>query len=132
MLNIAPLEYERWAVLVSPLLIPEAERVGAKPPPRLAEPVDPVSAEIYRHGWVAGGRPKGPGTRSTEVPRKSHERNPEHPLEGPHPTDLNLLFRVPIEILESSQDRPVVDARNVTGLYEHPGNPLATTVRLSG
>ncbi len=98
MLNIAPLDYERYAVLVSPLLVPDAARVEAKPPPRHAEQLGPVSAALNRPGLRTGEGLNGSDSRPMELGPKTPERDPEHPLNGPHPTDLSLFFRRPSEI----------------------------------
>ena len=103
---IAPLDYERWAVLVSPLLMPGAGHVGAKAPPRQAEQLGSVNATLSGTGSRAGEGLREPVSRSMGLGQISLERDPEHPLDGPHPTDLNWFFQLPGGFRESMQAQP--------------------------
>jgi len=132
MSDIAPLDYERWAVLVSPLLVPGAQQVEAKPPPRHAEQTGPVSAAPSGTGSRASGDQMGLGARPAKLPRRAFERDSEHPLNGPHPTDLNWFFRLPNETRDSMRDQPAIEPRRIVRLYEHPEKTRGTTVRVSG
>ena len=132
MLNIAPLDYERWAVLVSPLLVPGAPHVEAKPPPRHAEHLGPVSAALSGTGSRAGEGLREPVSRLMGLRRKTLERDQARPLNEPHPTDLSLLFPLPNGIFNSAQNQPAIDPRIVMELYDHPENTRGTTVRISG
>ncbi|MFQ5763392.1 MAG: hypothetical protein ACE5GT_00545 [Rhodospirillales bacterium] len=132
MSEIAPLDYERWAVLVSPLLAPGAAYVEAKQPPRHAEQLGPVSAALNRPGSRAGEGLNGSDSRPMELGPKTLERDPEHPLNGPHPTDLNWFFQLPSGVRDSMQNQPALDPQKVTERYEFPEKPRGATVRLSG
>ncbi|NQV84559.1 MAG: hypothetical protein HQ494_12135 [Rhodospirillales bacterium] len=132
MLNIAPLNYERWAVIVSPLQGQGAEHVEAQSSPRQVEQTGPVSAALSGTSSGAGETLRESDSRELEVRRNSFNRNPEHPLNRPHPTDLSLLFQLPIEILNSLRNKPTLDPRTVTGLYDRPENKRGTTVSVSG
>lgn len=131
MMIIAPLDYERYAVFVSPLLVPEANPAGARIPPRQTEPMDPVSAEPDRTGWSAGDQVKASDSRTVEIPPSTLDRGPEHPLIGPYPTEVRRLFQVPIQILESPPGPAELVPRKVTELYEFQDNTLSVTVRTS-
>ena len=128
---IAPLDYERWAVLVSPLLAPGAGHVEAKQPPRHAEQLGPVSGELNRPGSRTGEELRKPDFRLMGMRRKSLERDQEHALNGPHPTDLNWFFQLPSGVRDSMQDRPALDPRTVTGLYDRPESARGITVSVS-
>lgn len=120
MSDIAPLNYERWAVLVSPLQGQDAVHAGAKPTPKQLEQTGPVSAALSGTSSGAGETLKKSDSREIEARRKSLERESEHPLNGPHPTDLNWFFQLPGGVRESLQDRPVPGPRIVSGLYDRP------------
>ncbi len=54
---ITPLDYERYAVLVSPLLVPGAAHVEAKQVPRRVDQLSPVASTSYGFN---SGRPSTP------------------------------------------------------------------------
>ncbi len=132
MADIAPLDYERWTVLVSPLLAPGAAYVEAKPPPRHAEQLGPVSTALNRPVSRTGEGLKGSDSRPMELGPKTLECDPEHPLNGPEPTDLSLFFQRPSEICNLTQNQPAIDAWKAAGLCEHPESTHGTTVSDSG
>lgn len=129
---IAPLDYERYAVLVNPLLAPGAEHTEAHPPTRQTEQPGPVNAALSGTSSRAGEGLREPVSRPMEVRRKSFERGPEPPLNEPYPTDLNWFFQLPSGVRESAQGRPVLDPWIVTGLYDHPETPRGATLSVSG
>ncbi len=131
MVIIAPLDYERYAVFVSPLVVPEANPVGARIPPRQTEPTDPVSAEPDRAGRSAGDQVKASDSRTVEISPFTLDRDPEHPSNGPHPTAVSRLDQVPIQILDSPPDTSELMPRKVTELYESRYKTQSVTVRTS-
>ncbi|MDA1089574.1 MAG: hypothetical protein O3A85_04585 [Proteobacteria bacterium] len=110
MLNIAPLNYELWAVLVSPLQGQDAGQVEARPTPRQTKQTEPVSAALSGTSSGAGETLRKSDSRGMEARRNSFERDSEHPLNGPYPTDLNWLFQLSGGVRDSMQDRPIPDA----------------------
>ena len=132
MMNIAPLDYERYAVLVNPLSVPDAAHVDANPPPRRIEQIAQVSTKLSRPDSRAGEELKGHGSRPTDLRRKLTEHDPGHPLNAPHPTDLNWLYQIPNEAGKSIQDQPTIAPLTVVELYDRPGKTRGATVRISG
>ncbi len=132
MLIIAPLDYERYAVLVSPLLVPGAQHAEAKPPPRRTEQLGPVNAALSGTGSRTGEGMREPVSRPMGLRRKTLELDQERLLNGPHPADLSLLFPLPNEIFNSARNQPALDPRKVTELYKHPETTRGSSVRISG
>jgi len=131
-MEIAPLDYERYAVLVSPLLVPGAGPVQAKPPARAAGPAGPVSVDYNRAGPQASRGPNGHDPRLTGTGRRAFGDGSTQPASTPRPPDGNWFFQLPNETRESIQDQPAVDPRKATELYEHQDNARGATVRVSG
>lgn len=133
MLNIvAPLDYERWAVLVNPLLVPSAVQVEAKSPPRQAEQLGAVNAALNGTSSRAGEGLREPISRSMGLGRNSIERNSASPLTVPPPTDLNWFFQLPGGARGSMQDRPAIDPQKVAELYVSPETAPSTTLSVLG
>ena len=131
MLNIAPLDFERLPILVSPLQIPAIPGDAVKPLSRTTEPVAPVGTEPNRHGSAADGIPQGTEFRPAGPKMSALDRDPEHPLDGPHPTDLSWFFQIPDGTRNLAQEYPEMSLQQVTGLYELPRETPDAIMRIS-
>ena len=131
MLNIAPLDYERYAVLVNPLLIPGPVNVAVKPPQRRTEPVNPASADLGNLGSSAGNAVKSLSAVPARTRTATPDRDLLYALNRPHPISLNRLAQVPSKIWEAEQFQPGTVPRRVAELYESPGEAPRETIRLS-
>jgi len=132
MLDIAPLNYERWAVVVSPLQVPGGQHGESSPPLRQTERLGQVNASLSGTSSRAGEGLREPVSRSMELRQETHKRDPAPPLNGSYPTDFNWFFLLPDGIRNLMQDRPALDPRKVTGLYDHPESVRGATVSISG
>lgn len=129
MSDIAPLDYERYAVLVSPLQIPETYSPPSVKPGREVETLSQVSADMRRPATSARND-RGAFTEQRDTARRGpSEREGDHPLNGPFPTDLGY----PPALLESPAS-PVfgADFDRVARLYEQGERPPAPTTVVAG
>jgi len=129
---IAPLDYERWAVLVNPLLVPGGQHGESGPSPRQAEQLGQVNASLSSTSSRAGEGLREPVSRSTGLRQETQKREPAPPLNGPHPTDFNWFFLLPNGSRGLMQDLSAPVSRIVAGLYDHPKTTRGATVSVSG
>ncbi len=132
MFDIAPLNYERWAVMVSPLLVdstPDAKPASAA---RHAEQTAQLSVSPRLLGSRTGEGLIEQKIRPMEVPRKSLERNSEPPLNGQPPGEWLVILPLPNGIFNSAPSQPALDPAKVTELYKHSEPTRGPAVRISG
>ncbi len=132
MLNIAPLDYERYAVLVNPLPAADARHIDAATPSRRVEQTDPVSTALGRADPQVGKEIKGRNFGLAVIKGEPIERDSEQPLNEPHPTDLNWFYQASNEARNSILDQPAIDPRAVIELYERPQKTPSAIVRVLG
>ncbi|PCI37445.1 MAG: hypothetical protein COB46_13435 [Rhodospirillaceae bacterium] len=128
MVDFAPLNYERYTVIVSPLMIPMADSVMPNSRPQGTEAVTPKRTNF--------DLPKGqPFTDKTEKARASfgNKAQPEiqHPapltFSGP-PSQLNTSSYLNLLRESGRSYSPVY----VAGLYEAQSAPANRTINLQG
>jgi len=130
--DIAPLNYERWAVIVSPLLVPDAPEGGYAVPLRHPEGLVQVGASLGR----LDSRKKESLIEQTFQPvgvrRKVPERKPAPPPATSHPPEWVLRQPLPMGTLASARNDSVVDIRKAIEAYA-PRQPTPDpSVRVSG
>ncbi len=132
MLNIvAPLSYERYAVLVSPLLVPDVLPVTAKPPSRQVEQLAPVNPTSRRAGSHPEAVLKKSISQTVDVPQSSPVQSRTRPLHGPPLPDARNFLSLPVHSVGSMRDQTIPDPRKLVRLYEHPENPRAIAMNIS-
>ena len=132
MVDIAPLNYERWAVIVSPLLVSDAREVKPTTASRHAEQLTQVSAALSH---LDSRKKEGLIEQNIQpmvLRRKTLERNSEPPLTESHPAEWLLLLPLPNGIFNSARNQPALDPRKITELYDHPETTRGPAVRISG
>ena len=132
MVDIAPLNYERWAVIVNPLQAPDTRGERAPAEARHTEQLIQVSPSLNR----LDTRKKASLIEQTLMPaavrRKIIERKPVASPVTSHPAGWVLRQPLPIEIFTSAGDQPAPDPGKVIELYTPPEIPPGPGVRLSG
>jgi len=131
MLIIAPLDYERYAVLVSPLLIPGVLHAEAKQPPKRVEQLRPVSPASSYSGSQTNEVPKNSGPRAVDVQKSTPAHNRVRPQRGPPATALSGVSRFPSGSHSLVEGQSPPSPQKVVGLYEHPENTRGTTMHIS-
>lgn len=132
-LPIAPMDYERYAVLFSPLLVPDAPRAEAPPPSRQVDQLDPVRPTFRRfdsradHGLpdATFGLARNPAVVLTE-------RGTLQPSSATYAADQTWLFQLPNDLRETIQEPPNPLPATVTGLYGHEEKVSGSAVRVTG
>lgn len=123
MLPIAPLNYERYTVVVSPLLVPDAAPAKAALAARETEPVTPLSAELYRHGSAAGEQMKQANS-SIKFDAVKWRRGPEHPFNAPLPIDLPRTNSLSPAVLRLMDGKTEITPWQGSKRYELPEKAL--------
>ncbi len=132
MFDIAPLNYERWAVMVSPLLVDSAPDVKPASAARLAEQLAQLSVSPRLLGSRTGEGLIEQNIHPMELRRKSLERNSEPPLNGQPPAEWLLLLPLPNGIFNSAPSQPASDPGKVMELYKRSEPTRGPAVRISG
>jgi len=131
-LNYAPLNYERWAVMVSPLHGIEAPGVVPGFGARQAEELTQVSAATSRLDSRKKESLIEQTIRPGKVRRKILKRKSAPPPLTSHPAGWALSQPLPDGIYASARNPLTVDPRKVTELYKHPEPARVPSVRISG
>ncbi len=132
MAEIAPLTYERWAVIVSPLQGGEAPGVLPGSGARNAEQLTQVSASLNRLDSRTKESLIEQSIQPVKVRRKIPKPKSEPPSITSHTAEWVLLQPLPNEIFNSDRNQPVLDPRKITELYKHPEPTPGPAVRISG
>lgn len=132
MFDIAPLNYERWAVMVSPLLVDSAPDVKSIAAARHAEEFTQLSASPRTLGSPIGEGLTEPDIRPEELRRKTLKRESEPASITSHPAEWLLVQPFPSGIFNSAPNQPALDPGKVTELYKHPEPTRGPAVRISG
>lgn len=132
MLNVAPLDYERYAVLVSPLEVPGIAAPRAVTPHREIEELAQTSSNLDRRASLAQNDLETRTDQRSGSQRHQADRETGHPSDSPHPTDFGL----PAELFESARQTPRQffehDFRRATDLYENHRIQTAATTLVEG
>lgn len=132
MAEIAPLNYERWAVMVSPLLVPDAQNAKSTAASRHAEQLTQVSAAPSRLGSRTDEGSIGQNNQPVGLRRKTLDRRSESPATESRPAERLLSLPLPNGIFNTAQNQPALDPRKVTELYEHPETTRGRGVSILG
>ncbi len=134
MLPIAPLDYERYAVAHSPLLVAVAEAgYGvASVRTRNTEPVAPATTTQGRRKPVAQYLSKqtesGFGAEKSEDAR----RGQPYSINSQLPVELSSITGIPPEVLFAAKKNSALSAHAVSELYEMSGRKSVATINVSG
>ncbi len=128
MLSIAPLDYERYAVLISLPPPPETIQSGVSAPTRAAEPIGAPSAASSRGDYSSGAQVRNTGRQFVGVAGAASSRDPEHLLNGPHPSSLTRLAGPPPVILSLMAGERDVTPQQVSALYDRPDKSPPPTI----
>ncbi|NQV43757.1 MAG: hypothetical protein HQ501_02550 [Rhodospirillales bacterium] len=128
---IAPLSYERYAVLISPLLVADVLPTTAKPPPRQVEQLSPVNPTSRRSGSHPEEVLKKPISQAVNVPQSSPVQSRTRPLHGPPPPDARNFLSLPVHSVGSMRGQAIADPRKLVRLYEHPEITRAIAMSIS-
>ncbi len=132
MAEIAPLNYERWAVVVSPLQVSDAPEAKPTTASRHAEQLAQVSAAPSRLGSRPGEGSIGQNNQPVGLRPKTLERHSEPPVAESQPAEWVLLQPLPNGIFNAARNQPALDPRKITELYKHPEPTPGPSVRISG
>lgn len=118
MINIAPLDYERYAVLVSPLLVHESSSHVMGGSLKETEPTAPAKGASYRRETVVGNDRfelfKGEDAISKGARRQSINT---------FSTSINLLSEIPIDLWIRQRDQAKPSFEDVARLYQNLEKP---------
>ncbi len=131
-LNIAPLNYERWAVVVSPLHGLEA--AGALPGSgvRHTEQLTQVSASLSHLDSRKKEGSIEQNIRSADMRRKAPKRNPAPSPVRSHPGGWVLSQPLPDGIFTAARNLTAPNPGKVVELYKRPEPAPAATLRVFG
>ncbi len=91
MFNITPIGFERFPIPVNPIQAPRVQPVAPKPATRRTEPLAPIRAALGNNDGENDQKSRDSLERqyllTTETRRSLLDLDPDHPLNGPHPTD---------------------------------------------
>lgn len=87
MLSIAPIELSSQPIPVNPVQYHKVGSVSSRLAPRQVEPLAPVRAISDQPGQNTRHPMERMYLLSVETRRSLLDLDPEHPLNGPHPTD---------------------------------------------
>ncbi len=119
MQNIAPLGYERYAVLTNLFQKYGFESVTVKPPKRETEPVNAVNTDVARQrGTPAREMTDGNVVARSKIEKAAAGRYPEGRLNGPNPANRIWLGETSNGVRDMTESRPVLSPKKVTALYE--------------
>ena len=135
MVDIAPLNYERWAVIVSPLQVQEVQGGGYAVPLRHPEGLVQVGASLSRldsrkkESLIEQKVP--PPEQRHKVSRSKPQPPPPLPIKS-HPPDCLLRQPLPMAAIASARNQTVVIPGKVIGLYTPPEVAFVPSMRVSG
>ena len=132
MAEIAPLNYERWAVMFSPLWVHGAPNVTPASGTRHAEQLTQVSASLNRLDSRTNESLIEQSIQPMVMRRKIPKRESEPLSITSHTGGWVLLQPLPNGIFNVAQNQPALDPRKVTELYKQPETTLGPAVRISG
>lgn len=115
---IAPLSYERYAVLVSPLMVPDAQRVDVNTPVRRVEELSAVNPTSRYANSRAEPVTTGPAREKDAVQQKAPSYARPSPLHGPPPPDTKNFLPSASRAAGTLADEATVDPATVVKLYE--------------
>ena len=122
MLPITPLDYERYVVAHSPLLVPSPEHNVIPAPSREPDPIDPRFTKTYRHGFQFQKYPRLAGTAQAR-------RTP--PLSSLLSVELSSVAGISLASLTQDKGVSETSLRIATERYEQSRNTTTPTMRLS-
>jgi len=123
MAEIAPLNYERWAVIVSPMVTQGALNVRPPGEARHTEQLIQIAPSLGRLDSRKHESLIEQTLRPAEARRRLIERKRVAPPVTSHPGGLRLRQPLPREALDSAGNLPVPDSQTVTQLYTPPEPP---------
>lgn len=128
MMNIAPPDYERYAVLASQFQKYGIETVVVKPPKRVAEPAGAVSANVARQrGTAAWNMTDGkviPQASQAPQAKAVSGSYPGYRMNATGPDNLVLLKEASNGTGDAAGSLPIRSAREVSALYERTNTML--------
>ncbi len=134
MVDVAPLNYERWAVIVSPLEVPGAQGGMYAVPLRHLEQLTQVSASLDNVDSRKKESLVEQAVKPPEARRKVPKPKPAPPPSPTtsHPAEWLLRQPLPMEVLASARNQSALDPRKITELYRPPESTPGSNVRVSG
>jgi len=131
MLNIAPLDYERYAALYAPPQMLDAVRVQVTATHKSIEEISPASSELARHRSPSNEKSARAALYLTSRRQVQAGREIDRLLGGLIPIDLQGFFEIPGEILKATPEQRGPTPEKVAELYESRGKGHAGTLRIS-
>ena len=124
-LPITPLDYERYVVAHSPLLVPSAERNIISAPSREPDPIDPQFTKTYRH-YI----PLQDFASRAGVARARSVKEHAPPLRSFLSVELGSVFGILPESLLVKQGNSELTPQAASKRYEQSRNKITTTMRI--
>jgi len=132
MLPVVPLDYERFTVIHSPLLMSEAAQNTASMRTRIAEPADPSAATQKRH------EPLAQEFSSQLVASVDMNKSINSSFNGPTAgnshlsVELSSVVGISPEVLFAETGSTKIDARTVAERYELSDSKRPSTLNIAG
>jgi hypothetical protein len=119
MQNIAPPDYERYAVLTNLFQKYGIESVAGKPPERVTEPAGAVNTDVaQRRGTAARNMTDGNVAPRTKIAKALTGGYLEYRLNGPDQAGLIWLGEASNGIRDTAGNGSVRSAKEVAAIYE--------------
>ena len=133
MAEIAPLNYERWAVIVNPMLAPDTGGVRPSYEARHVEQLIQLAPSLNNVETRKKESLIEQTLKPTEGRRRILVNKPEGPPVTSHPVGMVLRQPLPGEIFTSAgEELPSPDPQSVTVLYAPPEITLHPSVDVIG
>ena len=123
MVDVAPLNYERWAVIVSPIQASDVRGVRPTYDARHIEQLIQLAPSLNNVDSRKKESLIEQTLKSPDVRQKFPKPKPEAPPVTSHPAGLVLRQPLPIGVFTSALDQAAPDPRKVTELYTLADNP---------
>lgn len=134
MADIAPLNYERWAVIVSPLEVAAVQEGGYVVPLRHPEGLVQLGASMSsvdsRSKESLVEKTLGPEKAPQKISKSKSAPPPAPPVSNP--TDMVLSQPLPMEVIASAREQPVPNRNEVLASYVPVQEPSAPVIRVTG
>jgi len=132
MFDIAPPDYERWAVVVSPLQVPEYRDVTATSALRHTELLAQVSASLSHLDSRKKEGLAEQDVQSATLTRNTLKRSSEHPSTKSYSAKWGLLQPLPVGIYNTALNQSTLEPQKISKLYKSPETTRGLAVRISG
>ena len=130
-LNIAPLDYERYAALYGPPLAIHMENAQVPGAEQTVQESNPISPEMKRRGSALESKTRFVKHTQDKSLRVNSGREVSPPLNGAFPTDIRTFVVLSNNGQNSSSIQRGLTSEFIAGLYQVPNKVVVGILRIS-